>query len=370
MATETTTPPAVAWPRAGRLVRRCLGPAVVLVVAVLLPYGTLPVPVLLGGPLNSAGSLQLLATCLVFAGLAVGYDLLFGRLGLMSFGHGLYVAIGAYSAQLAMAHLDLPLLPAALLATATGTVVAAVLGAISLRANKTTALGGIGFAMVTLAFAQAGSVLVNTDPGGLTGGEEGLPLDVDRVPGVLVGVAHTAQLYWLALGYAVVCVAVVWWATSRPVGQVWQAIRDNEVRVEVLGLNPRRYQWGALMLAGGLGSAGGVVYLLVTAGATAQLTSTTFTLSLLVMVVLGGSGTRWGPIVGGLLYPLLDQRLTALAGTPAAQHLPTVLRVPISQPLVILGALFVLAVFVLKGGMITLPARVRAWFRRRAGTSP
>jgi branched-chain amino acid transport system permease protein len=339
---------------------RATVPAVVLLVAALLPFSTLPVPVLLGGPVNSAGSLQLLASCLVFAGLAVGYDLLFGRLGLMSFGHALYVAVGAYGAQLAMTHLDLALLPAAVLATAAGTALAALLGAISLRADT---LGGIGFAMVTLAFAQAGSVLVTSDPGGLTGGEEGLPLDADRVPAGLIGVTHTAALYWLALGYLVVCAAIVWWSVRRPVGQVWQAIRDNEPRVGVLGLDPRRYQLGALVLAGGLGSLGGVVYLLVNGGATAQLTGTTFTLSLLVMVVLGGSGTRWGPVVGGLLYPLLEQRLTTLAGTASVQRLPAVLRVPISQPLVILGALFVLVVFVLPGGVAALPGRLR---RRRA----
>lgn len=349
---------------------RWLVPVVVLVVAAVLPFGTLRVPVLLDGPLNSPGSLQLLATCLVFAGLAVGYDLLFGRLGLMSFGHGLYVAIGAYTAQLAMSRLGLGLVPSALLAVAAGTACSAVLGAISLRANTVGSgrFGGIGFAMVTLAFAQAGGVVVTTNPHGLTGGEEGLPLAAARVPAALVGVAHTGQLYWLALAYAAVCAAVVWWATSRPVGRVWQAVRDNERRVDVLGLDPRRYQLGALVLAGALGSAGGVVYLLVTAGATPQLTATTFTLSLLVMVVLGGSGTRWGPILGGLLYPLADQRLTTLAGTDAVSRLPAVLRVPIGQPLVVLGALFVVVVFVLPGGLTALPGRLRGAVRGKGRT--
>lgn len=354
--------PVPARPAVGRRRRRrLLVPVAVLIVAAVLPFCTLPVPVVLGGPVNSAGSLQLLASCLVFAGLAVGYDLLFGRLGLMSFGHALYVAVGAYGAQLAMARLNLGLLPAAVLATVIGAALAALLGAISLRVNSITgsALGGIGFAMVTLAFAQAASVLVSSDPGGVTGGQEGLPLDAAKVPAALIGVSHTAELYWLALGYLVLCAAVVWGLGGTSVGQVWQAIRDNERRVDLLGLDPRRYQWGALVLAGCLGSLGGVVYLLVDAGATPGVTTTSFTLSLLVMVVLGGSGTRWGPVLGGLLYPLLDQRLTALAGTAGVQRLPSVLRVPISQPLVILGALFVAVVFVLPGGIVALPRRLR-----------
>ncbi len=337
-------------------VSRRLLPLIVLLIAAAVPFCALDVPVLLGGPVNSPGVLQLLAGCLVFAGLAVSYDLLFGRVGLMSFGHALYVAAGAYGTQLAMSRLGLGLLPAALLAVLAATALAAVLGAVSLRAR---ALGGIGFAMVTLAFAQAGSVLVSTDPGGVTGGEEGLALDADHVPAALVGVANTAMLYWLALAYLAVCAGIVWWACGSPLGRVWQAIRDNERRVDVLGLPARRYQLGAVVLAGALAALGGAVNLLVTAGASPEDTTATFTLSLLVMVVLGGSGSRWGPILGGVLYALLDQRLIALGSADAIRTLPAVLRVPLSQPLVLLGVLFIVIVFVLPGGLarIKLPRR-------------
>ncbi|MGH3630232.1 MAG: branched-chain amino acid ABC transporter permease, partial [Sciscionella sp.] len=266
-------------------------------------------------------------------------------------------------AELAMSRLGLGLVPAALLAVAGGTALSAVLGVVSLR---TRSLGGIGFAMVTLAFAQAGSVLVSNDPGGLTGGEEGLPLPADRVPGLLIGVQHTAQLYWLALAYLAVCAAIVWWACGLPLGRIWQAVRDNERRLGVLGLNPDRYKLGALVLSGALASAGGVVLLLVTAGASPQLTTSTFTLSLLVMVVLGGSGTRWGPVLGGVLYTLLDHRLAALSTTGTLAQLPAVLREPLSQPLVVLGALFIVIVFVLPGGLTTLFDRIRQWLTRRA----
>ncbi|HJP80655.1 MAG TPA: branched-chain amino acid ABC transporter permease [Pseudonocardiaceae bacterium] len=334
---------------------RLLGPLIVLVIAAIVPFCTLDVPVLLGGPLNSPGALQLLAGALVFAGIAVSYDLLFGRVGLMSFGHALYVAVGAYGTQLAMSRLGMGLLLAAALAVLAATALAAVFGAVSLRAR---ALGGIGFAMVTLAFAQAGSVLVSTDPGGVTGGEEGLPLDADHVPASLVGVANTAVLYWLALTYLAVCAGIVWWTCGSPLGRVWQAVRDNERRVDVLGLPARRYQLGAVVLAGALAALGGAVNLLVTAGASPGITTATFTLSLLVMVVLGGSGSRWGPILGGVIYALLDQRLAALGSVDAVHRLPPVLRVPLSQPLVLLGALFIVIVFVLPGGLAALPGRL------------
>jgi len=80
-------------------------------------------------------------------------------------------------------------------------------------------------------------------------------------------------------------------------------------------------------------------------------TTANFTLTLLVMVVIGGAGTTWGAMIGGALYTLLDQRLGALGDTSQVQDLPDVLRVPLSEPLFILGVLFILVVFLLPGGI-------------------
>ncbi|CAL9626266.1 branched-chain amino acid ABC transporter permease [Streptomyces sp. enrichment culture] len=335
--TATRTPPTAAAPatpadrpRADRpphRLRPLALPVALLAVLALLPYSSLSIPFLLDGPVNSPGSLQLLALCLVFGALATGYDLMFGRTGLLSFGHALYIAGGAYGTQLAMSELGLTLLPAALLTLFLGTLTAVVLGAISLR---TLALGGVGFAMVTLAFAQAGAIFTERNPGGITGGEEGLPLHTETIPEALQGVANTANLYWLALGYLALVTAIVWTATHRPAGRLWQAIRDNEPRVSVLGRNPFTHKLAAFTLASALAVLGGICHLLVTAGATPHTTTPEFTLTLLVMAVLGGSGTRYGPLVGGILFTYLDQRLAQL-------NLGI-------EPMLILGTLFILAV--------------------------
>ncbi len=354
-----TTPPATGGVRGRRRPPAWAGPAAVLAVALSLPFSTLHVPGLFEGALNSPPTLHLIAFCLVLGGLATSYDLLYGRVGLLSFGHSLYFACGAYTAALLMRVVELPLLWSALVAVVGGTLLSLVLGAVSLRVN------GIALAMVTLAFAQAGSILISRDPGRLTGGEEGLSLNTAMVPDAFVGVADTVNLYWVAVAYAAVSVGVVWWLTTSPVGRVWQGIRANEQRVAVLGVNPYPYKLTAFTVGGGLASLGGVVYLLVVGGVTPTITTAEFTLTLLVMVALGGAGTRWGPLLGAALYTYADHRLLQLGGSEAFTELPAWIAAPLSQPLFILGTLFVLMVFFFPGGLVALPGRVRSALRDR-----
>lgn len=334
-------------------------PAAVLLVALTLPFSTLDIPGLFEGPLNSPPTLHLLALCLVFGGLATSYDLLYGRVGLLSFGHALYFAFGAYVAALLMGVLELPLVWAAVIAVSGGTLLSLVLGAVSLR------VGGIALAMVTLAFAQAGSILVARDPGRLTGGEEGLSLDTAMVPEALVGVANTVNVYWVAVAYAVVAVVTVWWLCASPVGRVWQGVRANEQRVAVLGINPYPYKLAAFTVGGGLASMGGVTYLVVAGGVTPSITTAEFTLTLLVMVALGGAGTRWGALLGAGLYTYADHRLLQLGGGEGFTALPSWIAAPLSQPLFVLGTLFVLMVFFFPGGLVALPGRVSSALRNR-----
>ncbi|MFJ8442967.1 branched-chain amino acid ABC transporter permease [Kitasatospora griseola] len=335
-------------------------PLGLLVVLVIAPYSALPLPGLLDGPLGSPGSLQLIALCLVYGGLATGYDLLLGRTGLLSFGHALYFATGLYATDLAMLELGLGFVPAAVFGIACSVALALLLGSVSLKVT------GIGFSMVTLAFAQAGAILVQRNPGGLTGGEEGRSAPAEHLPDALIGIQNTANLYWIAVLYLVVTLAVVHWTVSSPTGRVWAGIRENERRVEVLGLRPYGFKLVAFTVSGGLAGAGGVVYLLLTGGATPQAASSDATLALLVMVVLGGSGTRWGPLLGGVLYTWAAHRLGDLANSASIAELPSVLRVPLSQPLFLLGTLFVAVVYLLPGGLAKLPARLRAGRAARA----
>jgi branched-chain amino acid transport system permease protein len=322
--------------------------AAVFVLLALVPKISLATHGVFSSELNSPGTLQLLALMLVFGGVALTYDLLFGFTGLLSFGHALYFALGVYLTAIATTRWDWSLLQAVLFTALVGLVVPIVLGSISLR------VGGIAFAMVTLAFAEAGSIVVDGNPRRWTGAEEGTPVNYEKLPDAFVGVINTDNLYWLALAYVVVVFAVVNWVVDSSPGRVLQAIRENEPRVEVLGLQPFRYKLTAFVLSSFLATLGGVVYVLLIQSATPSVTTPAFTLGLLLMVVIGGAGTRWGAILGGALYTFLEYRLPDWTDSQTVQDLPNVIETPLSEPLFVLGTLFILIVFFLPGGLAGL----------------
>lgn len=318
----------------------------------ILPMLAIEIPGIFPGPTYTPGTLQLLAFSMLIASLALSYHLIFGVAGLLSFGHALYFAIGAYGLGISLRHFGLELLPAILVTFIAGLVVAAAVGALSLRVT------GISFAMVTLAFAQAGSVLIRKNPGKLTGGDEGLALDTTHVPDFFVGVLQTKNLYWLCLAVLVLVFLVSTWFERSNAGHVVAATRENELRVRVIGIRPYFVKLLTFVIGGVLATVVGMAYLLLQSSATEKLAGADFTLTLLVIVVLGGVGYRWGAVIGGVVYTLLDQRLTSLASSDAISGLPDVLRIPLSQPLFILGTLFILVVLFLPGGIAGVTARL------------
>ena len=337
--------------------------ALVPLIGVHLPW-VLPSTV---NVVNSTGTLEVLALCFIFAGVALGYDVIFGYTGLLSFGPVMYFATGVYVFDITLTHWNWPLVPALVTTFAVSLVLAVVFGAIALRVS------GIAFAMVTLAFAQAFYYLVEDNPHGLTGGDTGLALYSSRLPEFMSGaVSNTRNLYWIALGFLVVSYAVVWLVTESATGHVFVAIRENERRLEVLGIHPFRYKLAAYTLSSLVATGGGVAYILLIGTAVpSAVASVTVTLSILIMVVLGGAGTRWGAVTGAMLYVYLQQYLLKVAAEPSFTRLPAVLRVPLSQPQFLLGAIFVLFVIFVPGGLagVVTRRRVRAAARRFDRTS-
>jgi branched-chain amino acid transport system permease protein len=100
-------------------------------------------------------------------------------------------------------------------------------------------------------------------------------------------------------------------------------------------------------------------------GSTLAVTAPNFTLTLLLMVVIGGAGSRWGAVLGGILYTYLNNRLIAVGSSSTVEGLPHALRTPLEQPLFLLGIVFILIVVFLPGGLVGLTAHGRLTGLRR-----
>lgn len=332
--------------------------AVATVFAAMLPFVGFRVPWILPGAVdvvNSTGTLVTLALCFVFAGVAMGYDVMFGYTGLLSLGVVMHFGAGVYVFVIALTLWHWSLLGAFLLSMAFALVLAVVCGAVALRVS------GIAFTMVTLALAQAFYYLVEDNPHGLTGGESGLSLTSDRLPSFFSGaVSNTRNLYWIALCFLIVSFAVVWLITESSTGHFMVAVRDNERRVEVLGLRPFGFKLAAYVLSSLIAAGGGMVYvLLVGTAAPSAVAATSVTLSIVIMVVLGGAGSRLGAMAGGIIYVYLQQYLVKVAAEPSFASLPRFFKVPLSQPQFLLGAIFILFVIFVPGGIAGALVRLR-----------
>lgn len=320
---------------------RRFAPSIAAVLLLLLPF-----------VMSGAGTLQILAFGLIFASLAITYDLLLGFTGLLSFGHAAYFGTSVYVCGIALTKWDWSLLHAGVVAIIATTVVGILTGAIALR------VGGVAFAMVTLALAQGGVVIVQKNPGGLTNGQDGFGVKIDRIPEMFIGVVNTQNLYWLSLALLVLTYGVVYLATTSSPGRVWQALRENESRVEVLGLDGYKFKLLSFSVSVVLSAIAGVVFVVVQGAVAESVMSSELTLTLLIMVVLGGLGTRWGAAIGGFVYTVVNDKLTHLASSSAFDDLPTIVRGPLTQPVFLLGVVFILVIMFAPGGFA---GAVRKW---------
>jgi branched-chain amino acid transport system permease protein len=348
----------LAAPRTQFSTRRVVGSIAVLAVVVLLflaPQMSISTGGVLPDTINHPGTMQMLAIILIIGALAVSYDLMMGYTGLFSFGHALFFALGSYSFAMMLALTDVGFWTAALVALGVSVVSSLVVNAIALRASL------IAFSMVTLAIAQLFATITGRNYFH-TGGDEGVSIPPTKMPPSFAGIFNTSNLYLLAVWLLIVVFVVSKLLTMTRLGRVWQALRENELRVSVMGYNAYLYKLSVAAISGFLAGVCGIVYAVVLGGADPTVTGLFYSLGLIVMVTLGGKGRVWGALIGGILYTYLQQRLPVLAGSGAVQSLPGWLRIPLSEPQLLLGVVFLLFIFFLPGGLAQLISR---WFGKR-----
>jgi branched-chain amino acid transport system permease protein len=314
---------------------------------------------LLPGPVNNPGSLQVLGTVLAVTGLAVSFDVLMGYTGLVSFGHGMFFALGSYSFVLLLANTPLNFPEA--IGAALGISIAGgiIVNGVALKTTR------IAYSMITLAVAQLLTVVISEGYFD-SGGSDGVVIPAAKLPAMYVGILNTKNAYWTALVVTAVVIALCAWITATKYGRVWQGIRENELRSSVLGFHAFSYKLVASVFGSLMASVCGIAYALVLGIADPSVTSLNFSIGLVIMLVLGGRGRIWGAVVGAVLYEMLELRLPTLSGQGAIASLPSGLKIPLSQPEVLLGVIFILFVLFLPTGLAGVPARLREAVRRRS----
>jgi branched-chain amino acid transport system permease protein len=281
------------------------------------------------------------ASIMVLATYAVGYNVLVGYTGLLSLGHAMFLAAGLYAAGLTVHYFGVDPLSAFVLGSLAGLLLALAVGLIALRTS------GVSFMIVTLMFAQACFLLILYF-NDITRGDEGIVLtEAARQIGP-VRLTDPTLRYNLALALfamaALSCLALV---RSR-FGRILVAIRENEARTRMLGYNTFLYKLLAMSVSGLMAGAAGALYALMFGYIGATFASIEYSILVLLWVLLGGSGTVLGPLVGALLmFYLVEWTNEATDGTGY---------------LIVVGiALVLLTLFFPKGILGTLRARGLRW---------
>jgi len=251
---------------------------------------------------------QSLATqVLIFGLLALGFNLLYGYTGLLSFGHAAYYGLGAYGTGLSLAKLKIASLWVALgVGLGTATLGGAIVGFFCLRRR------GIYFAMLTLAFAQM-LYFIAFHAADLTGGDDGLrgiPLHPLGLLGWSVSLHSPLAFYFFAYVLVVLAVAALKRILDSPFGAVLQAIRENSDRAVACGYDINRIKLLSFVFSAGFaGLAGGLDALRLTVVPVEALYWSTSG-QVVIMTLLGGGGTFFGPFVGAATYLVLADRLS------------------------------------------------------------
>ena len=278
----------------------------------------------------------------IFAAATLSVTLLLGSVGLLSFGQGLYVGVGAYVAGLVLLHSGLGLVPAILCAIVAGGALAFVLSWLVVQRQ------GVYFVMLTLALAQMGyfAMLSLKD---YTGGENGL-----------TGLPRSFTVVWFDVepgptfySFAAACLFLAFLAVQRvnasPLGSVLSAIRQNENRSAALGYAVRHYKVAALTLAGAIGGLAGGLHSAFLGFVPPNDIEIEMSQKLLIMAIIGGVGSPAGAIVGAGFYVLMAQLLSEFW----------------ARWMALIAVLLIMIVLYLPGGLIGLIERLRTLRQRR-----
>jgi branched-chain amino acid transport system permease protein len=239
---------------------------------------------------------------LIYGLYALGFNLLFGYLGLLSFGHSALFGAGAYLCGIAFVFFGAPWWLAVAIGLLSGVVMAAVIGAIAIRTR------GIYFSMVTLALAQC-VYYVFYQATDWTGGENGLRLPglgAINLFGLKLDFVDPLTRYYVVAAFVIAALFVLSRILASPFGAAIEAIRENESRARACGFDVTRTRLLAFVLSGGFCGLAGALQALHLSIVPIETMSIEISGLAVMMCLLGGMGTFFGPFIGAAVFLLLE----------------------------------------------------------------
>jgi branched-chain amino acid transport system permease protein len=236
--------------------------------------------------------------------LAMSLNLLVGYTGLVSFGHAMFFATGSYAFGLAMqsGHFSIP--AAFALAIASTALIALVIGAICVRLNE------IYFAFLTLAFQMLiYNVILAWVP--VTGGDQGLMGGIPRPKFLGIDLADRMQLYIFCCVVFMICMMIMRQIVVSPFGYTLRLIRDNEDRAAFLGIDVFRAKLSCFVISACMAAVGGILLSLFVSGAYPNFGFWTTSGEAIFMIMMGGIGVFVGPLLGAVIFRVLNDVIVA-----------------------------------------------------------
>jgi branched-chain amino acid transport system permease protein len=275
--------------------------AVIWIVLVTAPYWLPQVPLL-------EGYIPLASKVLVFALAAMALNLLLGFTGVLSFGHAAYFGLGAYGAGLTLRYLVHSTPLAMLLGTLLGGVAGTLFGLLIVRRR------GVYFAMCTIAFGQLWYYLAYSW-NDFTGGFDGLR-DFHREPigvgALTLDITNDTRFYYFALAVFAIAVALMGVMLRSPFGRTLLAIRENERRARFLGIPIERHIWISFSISCFFTALAGTLYALLNNFADPLTLHYSLSGYFVVMTVIGGMRSFWGPLIGAAVFVILQDRISSM----------------------------------------------------------
>ncbi|MBJ3762830.1 branched-chain amino acid ABC transporter permease [Maribius pontilimi] len=370
---------------------------IVAALTMLAPFILNPFPTNSGLAQFNGGYPDLMQRFVIFGIFAIGFNILFGLTGYLSFGHAAFLGVGSYAAIWMMKLLTLNVIPAIIMGVVFAGLFALVVGFVSLRRS------GIYFSILTLAFAQMSYALAYSVLTPITGGETGLQLKSTDTPLLsnlsateigranLFGIDMRASYemsvgnwlftfnagYYIAAAFMLLSFYIAIRLFRSPFGMMLRAVKSNQQRMNYTGLNSRPYTLAAFVISGMYaGLAGGLMVAMDTQVGPERMFWTASG-EVVLMTILGGAGTLIGPVLGAGMIKYMENIVSKINDSILHQwfaFMPDGIEdalVFVIHPFIgkgwhlTLGLLFMLVVIFLPGGLVEGGQRIAAVFRRK-----